>query len=64
MNKEVVVHGHNGILLSYKKECICVSSNEVEEPRAYYTQCSKKEKDKYHILMHIYGDIYIYIFQD
>ena len=30
VDKEVVVHIHNGILLSYKKEPIWVSSNEVE----------------------------------
>ena len=35
-DKEVVVH--NGILLSYKKECIWVSSNEVDESGAYYTE--------------------------
>ena len=35
--KEVVVHIHNGILLSYKKEHIWVSSNEVDETGAYYT---------------------------
>ena len=29
---------HNVILLSYKQECICISSNEVDEPRAYYTE--------------------------
>ena len=29
---------YNGILLSHKKERICVSSNEVDEPRAYYTE--------------------------
>ena len=34
MNKEVVVHIHNGILPSYKKEHICVSSNEVDETGA------------------------------
>ena len=55
MDKEVVVHIHNGILLSYTKECILVSSNEVDEPRAYYTEWSKKEKDTYRILTHIYG---------
>ena len=38
MDKEVVVHIHNGILLNCKKECILVSSNEVDEPRAYYTE--------------------------
>ena len=54
VNKEVVVHIHNGILLSYKKESIWVSSNEVDKPWAYYTKWSKSEKDKYFILMHIY----------
>ena len=33
-----VVHIHNGILLSHKKEHISVSSNEVDEPRTYYTE--------------------------
>ena len=37
MDKEVVVYLHNGILLSHKKECIWVSSNEVDELRTYYT---------------------------
>ena len=37
----------NGILLSHKKECIWVSSNEVDEPRADYTsEVSQKEKNK------------------
>ena len=40
--------------LVIKKEHIWVSSDEVDEPRAYYTVWSKKEKDKYHILTHIY----------
>jgi len=38
MDKEEVVHIHNVILLSHKKEHILVSSNEVDEPRAYYTE--------------------------
>ena len=54
MDKEIVVHIHNGILLSHKNEHIWVSSDEVDEPRTYYTEWVKKEKDKY-ILMHIYG---------
>ena len=49
MDKEVVVHMYNGILLSHEKEHIWVSSNEVDEPRAYHTEWSQKEKDKYHI---------------
>ena len=34
MDKEIVVPIYNGILLSYEKKCIWVSSNEVDEPRA------------------------------
>ena len=44
MDKEAVVHIHNGILLSYKKECIWVSSNEVDKTGAYYTEWSKSER--------------------
>ena len=36
MYKEVVVHIHNGILFSHTKDHI--SSNEVDESRAYYTE--------------------------
>ena len=46
---------HNGIFLSHKKEHIWVSSEEVDEPRTYYANWNKSEKDKYSILMHIYG---------
>ena len=46
MDKEAVVHIHNGILLSYKKEFIWVSSNEVNETGAYYTEWSKSEREK------------------
>jgi len=47
MDKEVVVHIHNGILLSHKKELTWVSSNEVDDPRAYYTEWSKSERERY-----------------
>jgi len=50
-----VVHIYNGILLSHKREHIWVRSNEADEPRAYYSEVSQKEKDKYHILTHVYG---------
>ena len=43
---QVVVYIHNGILLSHGKECIWVSSNEVDEPRAYYTEWSKSERER------------------
>ena len=46
IDKEAVVHIHNGILLSHKKECIWVNSNEVDEPRACYTEWSKSEREK------------------
>ena len=43
-------------LLNYKKEHIWVSSNEVDETIAYYTdEVSQKEKHQYSILKHIYG---------
>ena len=45
MDKEVV-HIHNGILFSYKKEHIWVSSNEVDETRVLNTEVSQNEKDK------------------
>ena len=44
MDKEVVVHIHSGILLSYKK-CIWISSNEVDETGAYYTEWVKSERE-------------------
>jgi len=46
MDIEIVVHICNGLLLSHKREHIWISSNEVDEPRAYYTGWSKKEKNK------------------
>ena len=46
MGKEAMLHTHNGILLSHKKEHIWVSSNEVDEPRAYYTEWNKSEREK------------------
>ena len=51
MDKEVVVHIYNGVLLSHKKEWIRVSCSEVDEPRACYTEWSKSEREEYHTLM-------------
>ena len=45
MDKDVVAYIHNGISLSYEKEHIWVSSNEVDETGAYYTEGSKSEKE-------------------
>ena len=55
MDKDVA-HIHNEMLLSYKKEHIWVSSNEVDEPRAYYTEWGKweREKQKSYINVHTY----------
>ena len=38
MDEAAVAHTYNGILLSHKKEHIWVRSNEVDKPRAYYTE--------------------------
>ena len=45
MDKKAVVHIHSRILLSYEKECIWVSSNEMDETEAYYTEWSKSERE-------------------
>ena len=50
VDKEAVVHIYNGILLSHKREHIWVSSNEVYEPRVYYTEWSKSERKKINIV--------------
>ena len=56
MDKEVVVHIHNGILLSHKKEHIWVSFNEwMNLEPIIQSEVRQKEKDKYHILTHFYG---------
>ena len=41
---------HNGILLNHKKEPLWVSANEKDEPGAYYTEVSQKEKQQYSII--------------
>ena len=51
---EVVVDIHNGILLISTKECIWVSSNEVDEPRVYYTEWSKSEKERQILYINAY----------
>ena len=52
--KEVVVHIFNGILLSHKKnefESVLVRWMNLEP--VMQSEVSQKEKNKYHILMHI-----------
>ena len=56
MGKEAVVHIYNGILLSHKNKHIGIRSKEVDELEPIIqSEISEKEKDKYHIPMHIYG---------
>ena len=53
MDKEIVVHIHDGILLlSYKKSVLMSWMN--LEP-IIQSEVSQKEKDKYRSLTHIYG---------
>ena len=55
MGKEAVVRIYNGILLGHKKECICISSNEMDDLEPVtQSEVSQKEKDKYRILRHIW----------
>ena len=44
MDKKAVVHIYNGVLLSHQKEYIWISSNEVDETGADYTDWSKPER--------------------
>ena len=46
MDKEVVICVHNGVLLSHIKEHIWISSNEADEPRTYYTDWSRPERER------------------
>ena len=52
-----MVYIHNGILLSHKKEYIWVSSNEVDEPGAYYTEWSKSERDRHILYINTYMNL-------
>ena len=55
MDKEVMVYIHNGILLSQKKEHIeLVLMRRMNLEAIIQSEVSQKEKDKSHILMHIY----------
>ena len=46
MDKEVMVHFYNAILLNHKKEPILVIYIELDAPRASYTEWSKLEREK------------------
>ena len=56
MDKEVVVHIHNGILLGHKKNTFeSVLMRWINLEPIIQSEVNQKEKDKYHILIHIYG---------
>ena len=56
MDKEVLVHIQNEIFLRYKKECIWVSSNEVDKPGANYTEMkSERERQILYIKAYIWN---------
>ena len=56
MDKKAVVHIHNGILLSHKKNAFeSVLRRWMNLEPIIQSEVSQKEKDKYHILMHMYG---------
>ena len=56
MDKEVVVHIHNGILLGHKKNAFeSVLMRWMNLEPIIQSEVSQKEKDKYCILTHIYG---------
>ena len=41
-----MVHTHDGILLSHKKEHIWCSFNEADEPRVDYTEWNESERER------------------
>ena len=56
MDKEVVVHIYNGILLSHKRiELESVVMRWMKLKLAILSEVGQGEKNKFHILMHIYG---------
>ena len=55
MDKEVVVHIHNGILLSHKRNKFeSVAVRWMNPEAVIQSEVSQKEKDIYGILMHIF----------
>ena len=46
MDKEVVVHIYNGILLSHKEEWNCAICRHMDGPRDCHTEWSKLEREK------------------
>ena len=55
MDKEVVVHIYNGILLSHKKAFCKTHIKTLSNVNDIQSEVSQKEKNKYSMLTHIYG---------
>ena len=56
MDKEVLVHIHNGILLGHKRNAFeSVLMRWMNLEPIIQSEASQKEEDKYHVLTHIYG---------
>ena len=54
MDKENVVHIHNGILVIKRNAFESVLMRWMNLEPIIQSEVSQKEKDKYHIIMHIY----------
>ena len=58
MNEGVIctyTHIHNGVLFSHKKEWNDVICSNMDKTGDYHTKWSKSEKDKYHMILPMYG---------
>ena len=55
MDKEAVVHMYNGILVIKRNTFESVLMRWMNLEPTIQSEVSQKEKDKYHILTHIYG---------
>ena len=56
MDKKDVVHMYHEILLSHRKEeRVPFAEMWIDLELVIHREVSQKEKNKYHILMHIYG---------
>ena len=66
IDKEDVVYLYNGILLSHKMEWNNAICSNMDRPRDYHTMSSKPDKDKYHMISHMWNlkiDINEFIYQ-
>ena len=56
MNKEDVEHTYNEVLPNHKEERNCAICSDMDELTDGHTAwLNQKEKNKHHILMHVYG---------